>query len=179
MSPFLASTSLTFTPCHSYPVLISLVALSFLLRLCLELYLADAFSLFIFLCHHFFPLGFSLLLFDSSLSSEGFFGCHYGEDHLCLQCPGVSLHCCFPHGPSCRCGSPQRCRMGPSGMSPHWHGCSQPQPLWLPKPEVGMISVKGICSSRLLQSGFLYCSLENQFAITKIKEENWKYLHVT
>lgn len=62
MSPFLASTSLTFTPCHSCPALISLVASSFLLRLCMELYLADAFCLFIFSATIFFSRFFSAAL---------------------------------------------------------------------------------------------------------------------
>lgn len=62
MSPFLASTSLTFTPCHSCPALISLVASSFLLRLCMELYLADAFCLFIFSATFFFSRFFSAAL---------------------------------------------------------------------------------------------------------------------
>lgn len=141
------------------------------------------FSLVHFSLSPFFPLGFSLLLFDSSLS---FFSVPAMSrvTSVCSPsgrpCTGIFPVATVPPG----CGSPLAaaqgcsCSMGPSGMSTHWHRCSLPLPLgvWLPKPELRMISVQGIWSSWLLQSRVLCFPIENQFAITKIKEEN--ELHV-
>lgn len=112
----------------------------------------------------FVSLGFSLLLFDSSLSSKGLFLMSplWRESPLSAVPQGVPALLPSPWAQflqgvwvwvtySC---SPQGCSysMGPSEMSPHWHGCSQPQPLrfWLPKPELRMMSVQGVWSSWLL-----------------------------